>query len=78
MVGEADPLEAVQAALREPGFDEVIVSTLPKRISEWLWRDLPHRIQRPGGPVTTSHKTRRKSRVALGVPPIGLTPLCSG
>jgi hypothetical protein len=53
MVGEADPFEAVKAALQDRGFDEVIVSTLPKRVSEWLRRDLPHRIEKLGVPVTT-------------------------
>jgi hypothetical protein len=53
MVGEADPFEAVKAALQDPGFDEVIVSTLPKRVSEWLRRDLPHRIEKLGVAVTT-------------------------
>lgn len=53
IVGEADPFEAVKSALNDPGFDEVIVSTLPKRVSEWLRRDLPHRIEKLGVPVTT-------------------------
>ena len=53
IVGQEDPLEAVTSALQEPGFDEVIVSTLPKRVSEWLRRDLPHRIEKLGVPVTT-------------------------
>ena len=53
IVGEADPYEAVQSALRDPGFDEVIISTLPKRVSEWLRRDLPHRVERLGVQVTT-------------------------
>ena len=53
MVGEEDPFEAVSRVLRDRSFDEVIVSTLPKRVSEWLRRDLPHRIERLGVPVTT-------------------------
>jgi hypothetical protein len=53
IVGEAEPFEAVKSALQDPGFDEVIISTLPKRVSEWLRRDLPHRVERLGVPVTT-------------------------
>jgi hypothetical protein len=53
IIGKEDAFEAVESALQDPGFDEVIVSTLPKRVSEWLRRDLPHRIQNLGVPVTT-------------------------
>ncbi len=68
MTGEADPVQAVEAALADPGFDEVIISTLPKRVSEWLRRDLPHRIERLGVPVTTV--TQKEDRAApFLVPP---------
>lgn len=60
MVGEEDPFEAVSRVLRDLSFDEVIVSTLPKRVSEWLRRDLPHRIERLGVPVTTVSQSEER------------------
>ena len=66
MVGETDPFEAVKSALQDPGYDEVIVSTLPRRVSEWLRRDLPHRIGKLGVPVTTV--TQSEERVASVMP----------
>lgn len=52
-VGDRDPVRAVEDALRSGTYDEIIVSTLPRRISKWLHQDLPHRLeQRFGLPVT--------------------------
>jgi GABA permease len=51
-VGDADPMSAVQDALGRRQFDEIIVSTLPERLSRWLHQDFPSRLQhRFGLPV---------------------------
>jgi hypothetical protein len=52
MIGSHDPLTTVQDALKLLGFDEVIVSMLPARISTWLRVDLPSKIRNLGVPVT--------------------------
>ena len=53
-LGSPRPLEAIEEALRDHDFDEVIVATLPKRISRWLGSDVPHQVERRFGlPVTT-------------------------
>jgi hypothetical protein len=52
-VGDPDPVRAVETALKGQQFDEIIVSTLPNRVSHWLRQDLPCRLERKFGlPVT--------------------------
>jgi hypothetical protein len=53
IVGDADPTAAIHDAINLRGFDEVIVSTLPARVSRWLKLDLPSKISGMGLPVTT-------------------------
>ncbi|HEX9482716.1 MAG TPA: hypothetical protein VF927_11500 [Solirubrobacteraceae bacterium] len=53
MVGDADPSAAIQDAINLRGFDEVIISTLPSKVSRWLRLDLPSKVTGLGLPVST-------------------------
>ena len=60
-VGDANPLAAVEDALHLRGFDEIILSTLPWRISRWMRVDLPSKVRALGVPVlhvTTSEASQ--------------------
>jgi hypothetical protein len=52
LVDGPHPLESIYEALRGGDYDEVIISTLSRRFSRWLHRDLPGRIRALGLPVT--------------------------
>ena len=52
LIGPSDAMRAVERTLVHQHFDEVIISTLPERVSHWLKRDLPTRVARLGLPVT--------------------------
>ena len=52
VVGTHEPLAAIQDALNLLGFDEVIISMLPARVSRWLHLDLPRKVRALGVPVT--------------------------
>ena len=55
---DADTAKAVARLVETRGFDEVIVSTLPAKVSRWLRQDLPCRIGRKvTGPVTVVSTT---------------------
>jgi hypothetical protein len=51
LAGGPDAFTSVKDALSTGGYDDVIISTLPARLSEWLRRDLPNRVRQLGVPV---------------------------
>jgi hypothetical protein len=52
LLGGADAFTSIKEALATGGYDDIVISTLPKRSSEWLRRDLPRRVRQLGVPVT--------------------------
>ena len=63
LVGGPEPFTAVQEAVHAHDFDEIIISTLPKQLSKWLRRDLIHRVETLGLPVTAV--VPRRAKVAI-------------
>ena len=60
VVGDPDPVAAVQGIWDAERFDEVIVATLPRHLSRWLGLDLPHRVEHlTGGPTRHVVATER-------------------
>jgi hypothetical protein len=51
-LGDAEPLCAIQDAVNLGHYDEIIISTLPKRVSRWLRLDLVSKTKGLGLPVT--------------------------
>jgi hypothetical protein len=69
MRASEDPFESVRQVLQEQKFDEVVISTLSKRTSEWLRRDLPRKVEKLGVPVTVV--SQPTDREATGVTAVG-------
>jgi len=66
-VGSADPLAAIQDAMARRSFDEIVISTLPRRVSRWLHVDLPSKARGLGLPVAhVEAKAVPESAPALG------------
>jgi hypothetical protein len=57
-----DPMDAIEEALHDGDFHEVILSTLPPHVSNWLRADLPSRIEHLGIPVTTVTAPQRRPK----------------
>jgi hypothetical protein len=65
-IGDPEPLAAVEDAVNSGDFDEVIVSTLPTRVSRWLHLDLPRKVEGLGLPVTTVTARGREGEAQEG------------
>jgi hypothetical protein len=48
-----DPMDAIEEALGDADYHEIILSTLPHSVSHWLHVDLPRRVSHLGLPLTT-------------------------
>jgi len=66
-----DPLEAIRQVVESGAFDEIIISTLPRRVSHWLRRDLPSQLERLGLPVTVVTSPELQRSRAEGLMPPG-------
>ena len=58
-VGDSDPTAAVQDACNFSKFDEIIISTLPLRVSKWMKMDLPSKAGRATGLPVTHIETKQ-------------------
>ena len=67
MIGVPEPLAAIQDAINLHGFDEVIISTLPTRVSKWLRLDLPSKARAATG-LPVQHVVGSERKVPLRTP----------
>jgi hypothetical protein len=63
-LGDAEPLCAIQDAVNLGHYDEIIISTLPKRVSRWLKLDLVSKTKGLGLPVTHVEQVESPAAVA--------------
>jgi uncharacterized membrane-anchored protein len=54
-----DPMDAIEEALRNGDYDEIILAMVPHGPLAWLHLDLPHRIAHLGLPLTTVSAARK-------------------
>lgn len=68
-VGDAEPLMAIADAVNSGRYDEIVISTLPRRVSRWLHLDLVSKAHGFGLPVThveTAEHAHERERAAAG------------
>ncbi len=57
-VGSADPMAAIADVMNDRRVHEIILSTLPRRLSRWMHLDLPSKLNGFGVPVTHVEASR--------------------
>ena len=62
-MGDARPLQAIDDVLSRESFDEIVLSTLPPRLSRWLRLDLIHRVRSTYG-LPVRHVISQREMVA--------------
>lgn len=70
-VGDPEPLMAIEDAINAAPCDEIVISTLPRRLSRWLRLDLVSKARGLGLPVT--HVEARESEGEPGREPARAT-----
>ena len=70
LLGDADPVVAVQEVWNPGRFDEIMVSTFATGVSRWMQVDLPHRVAK----LTDCTVRHVESRPAVEPAPPGAPP----
>jgi hypothetical protein len=64
-IGDSEPLSAIHDAVNLGSYDEIIISTLPSRVSRWLKLDIVSKTRALGLPVThVEARSRAETPVA--------------
>jgi hypothetical protein len=64
LVGDPDPVAAIEDAINLHGFDEIIISSPSPRLARWLKLDLASKVSGMGVPVTTVGSSHEAHAVA--------------